>query len=57
MTECLRQTLLKGLKRDYSIPLTIFLLKKEIIVLLEGKGIEYNPRQTKSELIKLLGGD
>lgn len=57
MTECLRQTLLKGLKRDYNIPLTILLLKKEIIVLLEGNEIEYSPRQTKSELIKLLGGD
>ena len=31
--------------------------KKEIMSMLEDKGIEYNPRQTKAELIKLLGGD
>ena len=32
--------------------------KKEIQVMLEEKGIEYSPRQTKNELIKLLqGGD
>ena len=31
--------------------------KKEIMSMLDDKGIEYNPRQTKSELIKLLGGD
>jgi len=34
------------------------LTKKEIIVLLEGKGIEYNARAKKEELIELLqGGD
>ena len=31
--------------------------KKEIMLMLDDKGIEYNPRQTKAELIKLLGGD
>ncbi len=31
--------------------------KKEIMLMLDERGIEYNPRQTKSELIKLLGGD
>lgn len=31
--------------------------KKELQGMLEDKGIEYNPRQTKTELIKLLGGD
>lgn len=31
--------------------------KKEIVSMLDDKGIEYNPRQTKTELIKLLGGD
>ena len=31
--------------------------KKELQVMLDDKGIEYNPRQTKAELIKLLGGD
>ena len=31
--------------------------KKEIMSMLDDKGIEYNPRQTKAELIKLLGGE
>ena len=31
--------------------------KKEIMLMLDDKGIGYNPRQTKAELIKLLGGD
>ena len=31
--------------------------KKEIMSMLDDKGIEYNERQTKAELIKLLGGD
>lgn len=32
--------------------------KKEIMSILDDKGVEYNPRQTKAELIKLLqGGD
>ena len=31
--------------------------KKEIMSMLDDKGIGYNPRQTKAELIKLLGGD
>lgn len=31
--------------------------KKEIMSMLDDKGIEYSPRQTKAELIKLLGGD
>lgn len=31
--------------------------KKEIMSMLDEKGIGYNPRQTKTELIKLLGGD
>jgi hypothetical protein len=31
--------------------------KKEIMSMLDDKGIGYNPRQTKTELIKLLGGD
>lgn len=31
--------------------------KKEIMSMLDDKGIEYSPRQTKTELIKLLGGD
>lgn len=31
--------------------------KKEIMSMLDDKGIEYNPRQTKAELIELLGGD
>jgi hypothetical protein len=31
--------------------------KKEIMSMLDDKGIEYNPRQTKTELVKLLGGD
>lgn len=30
--------------------------KKEIMSMLDDKGIEYNERQTKAELIKLLGG-
>jgi hypothetical protein len=33
------------------------LTKKEIMSMLDDKGIEYNERQTKAELIKLLGGD
>ena len=44
---------LKPIKIDFNS-----MTKKEIINLLEEKDIEYNPRQTKSELIKLLqGGD
>lgn len=31
--------------------------KKELQVMLGEKGIEYNQKQTKAELIKLLGGD
>jgi len=31
--------------------------KREIMSMLDDKGIEYNERQTKAELIKLLGGD
>jgi len=31
--------------------------KKEIMSMLDDKGIGYNPRNTKAELIKLLGGD
>lgn len=31
--------------------------KKEIMSMLDDKGIEYNPRQTKTELLKLLGGE
>ena len=31
--------------------------KKGIMSMLDNKGIEYNPRQTKTELAKLLGGD
>ncbi len=31
--------------------------KKEIMSMLDDKGIEYSPRQTKAELIALLGGD
>lgn len=31
--------------------------KKEIMSMLDDKGIEYSERQTKAELIKLLGGD
>lgn len=31
--------------------------KKEIMSMLDGMGVEYNERQTKAELIKLLGGD
>ncbi len=31
--------------------------KKEIMSMLDDKGIGYNPRNTKTELIKLLGGD
>lgn len=31
--------------------------KKEIMSMLDDKGIEYNQKQTKAELIKLLGGD
>ena len=31
--------------------------KKELQVMLGEKGIEYNQKQTKTELIKLLGGD
>lgn len=31
--------------------------KKEIMSMLDDKGIEYNPRQTKAGLVKLLGGD
>ena len=31
--------------------------KKEIMSMLDDKCIEYNPKQTKAELIKLLGGD
>ena len=31
--------------------------KKEIMSMLDDKGIEYKQKQTKTELIKLLGGD
>ena len=31
--------------------------KKELMALLDERGIDYNPRQTKAELIALLGGD
>lgn len=31
--------------------------KKEIMALLKKKGIEFNSRQTKDELIQLLGGE
>jgi heme oxygenase len=31
--------------------------KKELQVMLGEKGIEYNQKQTKTELVKLLGGD
>lgn len=31
--------------------------KKELQAMLDDKCIEYNPKQTKAELIKLLGGD
>jgi len=33
------------------------LTKKDIMALLDEKGIEYNPRDKKDELIELLGGD
>lgn len=33
------------------------LTKKELMVLLGAKGIEYNARQNKAELIALLGGE
>lgn len=31
--------------------------KKEIMSMLDDKGSKYNPRQSKAELIELLGGD
>lgn len=31
--------------------------KKEIMSMLDDKGVEYSPRQTKAELMALLGGD
>ncbi len=31
--------------------------KKELMALLDERGIDYNPRQTRSELIAQLGGD
>ena len=31
--------------------------KKELMALLDERGIDYSPRQTKSELIAQLGGD
>ena len=51
------QNLIKrGLIKTQSLDLDE-MTKKEIVSMLEDKGIEYNPRQTKAELIKLLGGD
>ncbi len=31
--------------------------KKELMALLDERGVDYNPRQTRSELIAQLGGD
>ena len=39
-------------EQDYSS-----LAKKELMALLDAQGTEYNARQTKAELIALLGGD
>ncbi len=51
------QNLIKrGLIKTQSLDLDE-MTKKEIMSMLEDKGIECNPRDTKAELIKLLGGD
>ena len=42
----------EGEQPDYNA-----MTKKELMALLDEKGIEYNERQTKAELIALLGGD
>lgn len=42
----------EGEQPDYNA-----MTKKELMALLDERGIDYNPRQTKAELIALLGGD
>lgn len=47
----------RGLIEGDKKPSIDLLSKKEIMGLLEEKGIEHNTRANKEELIKLLGGD
>ena len=47
----------RGLIEGDKKPSFDLLTKKEIMGLLEEKGIEYNSKANKEELIKLLGGD
>lgn len=47
----------RGLIEGEKKPSFDLLTKKEIMGLLEEKGIEYNARANKEELLNLLGGD
>lgn len=49
--DLLDRGLIEVVQQDHSS-----LTKKELIALLDEKGIEYSERQTKAELIALLGG-
>jgi hypothetical protein len=49
--DLLDRGLIEVVQQDHSS-----LTKKELIALLDEKGIEYSERQTKAELIELLGG-
>ena len=49
--DLLDRGLIEVVQQDHSS-----LTKKELMALLDEKGIEYNERQTKAELIALLGG-
>lgn len=47
----------RGLIEGVSKPSCTHMTKRELMELLNEKGIEYNARATKDELIVLLGGD
>jgi hypothetical protein len=55
--ERINDLIIRGLIEGDKKPSFDFLTKKEIMGLLEEKGIEYNSKANKEELIKLLGGD
>lgn len=50
--DLLARGLIEILQQDYNS-----LTKKELMALLDAQGTEYDARQTKAEIIALLGGD
>jgi len=55
-TDRIKDLINRGIIKEQELDLDT-MTKKEIMSMLDERGIEYNPRQTKAELIKLLGGD